>query len=142
MDAVLARERGQIPTWHERSSQRRCLGYARCEEAEPRILCTRFRLEPRQRVLVLADLWLIPRHQHMGLSRGYDSDVLRGDPAARSFSVVYLKAGRVIALDCVNAIKDFVGGRTLVAAAAQVDPERLADPALSLRELTESAALP
>ncbi|WP_454648689.1 oxidoreductase C-terminal domain-containing protein [Bradyrhizobium liaoningense] len=31
----------------------------------------------------------------------------------RSFSVVYLKSGRIIALDCVNAIKDYVQGRAL-----------------------------
>ena len=36
-------------------------------------------------------------------SLGHDATVLRGDPATRSFSVVYLKGGRVIALDCVNA---------------------------------------
>ena len=28
-----------------------------------------------------------------------------GDPTTRSFSVVYLRAGRVIALDCVNATR-------------------------------------
>ena len=50
------------------------------------------------------------RLQTVGLSTGYDATVTRGDPAARSFSVIYLKQGRVIALDCVNAVRDYVQG--------------------------------
>ena len=41
--------------------------------------------------------------QTAGLSLGYDSTIVRGDPAQAKFSVVYLKEGRVIALDCVNS---------------------------------------
>ena len=52
--------------------------------------------------------------QTVGLSTGYDNAVMRGDPATRSFSVVYLKEGRVIALDCVNNVRDYVQGRKLV----------------------------
>ncbi|MBA4355618.1 MAG: pyridine nucleotide-disulfide oxidoreductase, partial [Novosphingobium sp.] len=44
--------------------------------------------------------------QTVGLSTGHDNAVLRGDPATRSFSVVYLKGGKVVALDCVNMVKD------------------------------------
>ncbi|MBK7284874.1 MAG: FAD-dependent oxidoreductase, partial [Sphingomonadales bacterium] len=39
--------------------------------------------------------------QTVGLSTGHDDVVMRGDPATRSFSLVYLRQGRVIALDCV-----------------------------------------
>jgi 3-phenylpropionate/trans-cinnamate dioxygenase ferredoxin reductase subunit len=73
--------------------------------------------------------------QTAGLSLNYDATVLRGDPATRSFSVIYLKEGRVIALDCVNAMKDYVQGRKLVEAKAQVAPEALADTATPLKEL-------
>lgn len=73
--------------------------------------------------------------QTVGLSIGHDATVLRGDPATRSFSIVYLKAGRVIALDCVNAVKDYVQGRKLVETAATPDPARLADTATPLKEL-------
>jgi 3-phenylpropionate/trans-cinnamate dioxygenase ferredoxin reductase subunit len=52
--------------------------------------------------------------QTVGLSTGYDETVIRGDSRTRSFSVIYLKNGRVIALDCVNAAKDFAFGRKLV----------------------------
>ena len=73
--------------------------------------------------------------QTVGLSLGHDATVLRGDPALRSFSVVYLKQGRVIALDCVNAVKDYVQGRKLVEARATPDPTRLADATVLLKEL-------
>jgi len=75
--------------------------------------------------------------QTVGLSIGHDLAVVRGDVASRSFSVVYLKNGRVIALDCVNAVKDYVQGRKLVVEGKAVDVARLADPAVPLKELTD-----
>lgn len=73
--------------------------------------------------------------QTIGLSAGYDRALVRGDPASRSFSVVYLRGGRVIALDCVNSTRDFVQGRKLVTDRVSADPARLADPAVPLKEL-------
>lgn len=73
--------------------------------------------------------------QTVGLSAGHDQCVVRGDPAERSFSVLYLKQGGVIALDCVNATKDYVQGRALVMARAAIAPERLADAAVPLKEM-------
>lgn len=73
--------------------------------------------------------------QTAGLSIGYDETVLRGDPAARSFSVIYLKDGRVIALDCVNAMKDYVQGRKVVEARVSIAPELLADASVPLKEM-------
>ncbi|MBX9814093.1 MAG: pyridine nucleotide-disulfide oxidoreductase [Proteobacteria bacterium SG_bin5] len=73
--------------------------------------------------------------QTVGLSAGHDAAITRGDPGARSFSVVYLREGAVIALDCVNAVKDYVAGRALVAARARIDPALLADPGVALKGL-------
>jgi 3-phenylpropionate/trans-cinnamate dioxygenase ferredoxin reductase subunit len=73
--------------------------------------------------------------QTIGLSIGYDQVVVRGDPAARSFSVIHLKQGKVIALDCVNATKDYVQGRKLVETGAAIDPARLADTTVPLKEM-------
>ena len=75
------------------------------------------------------------RLQTAGLSVGYDQTIVRGKPADRSFSVVYLKAGRVIALDCVNMVKDYVAGRKLVEAGVSPDLARLADADVPLKEL-------
>ncbi|MEI9899332.1 MAG: oxidoreductase C-terminal domain-containing protein [Hyphomicrobium sp.] len=63
--------------------------------------------------------------QTAGLSFGHDQCVLRGSPATRSFSVVYLRAGRVIALDCVNATKDFIQGKAIVTGRVAADVLRL-----------------
>jgi len=73
--------------------------------------------------------------QTVGLSTGYDAAVMRGDPASRSFSLIYLKQGRVIALDCVNLVRDYVQGRTLVVEGKRPDPARLADTNIPLKEL-------
>ncbi|MEP9358252.1 FAD-dependent oxidoreductase [Sphingomonas sp. KR3-1] len=76
--------------------------------------------------------------QTVGLSTGHDQLVVRGDPATRSFSLLYLREGRVIALDCVNAVKDYVQGRKLVVEDLALDPAALADTATPLKALAAS----
>ena len=75
------------------------------------------------------------RLQTAGINLGYDRTVVRGDPADRSFSVVYLREGKVLALDCVNAVKDYVQGRKLVEAGAKPDLAALADRSVVLKDL-------
>ena len=75
------------------------------------------------------------RLQTVGISSGYETTVVRGSPEARSFSVLYLRGGQVIALDCVNATKDYVQGRKLVVEGARIDPALLADATKPLKEL-------
>ena len=78
--------------------------------------------------------------QTVGLSTDHDAALLRGDPASRSFSVVYLRRGQVVALDCVNMVKDYVQGRKLVEAGFKPDDlDRLVDPAVPLKELLTEA---
>lgn len=79
------------------------------------------------------------RLQTAGLSAGHDACVLRGDPGQRSFSLVYLKQGRVVAIDCVNATKDFIQGKALVANRVEPDINRLMDVSTPLRELARSS---
>ncbi|MES2044683.1 MAG: FAD-dependent oxidoreductase [Pseudomonadota bacterium] len=75
--------------------------------------------------------------QTVGLSIGHDATVVRGDPASGSFSVLYLRYGRIIALDCINAVKDYVQGHRLVVEAMSPDPAALADIATPLKELAD-----
>ena len=75
------------------------------------------------------------RLQTAGLSVGYDHTVLRGNPDERSFSVISLKGGRMIALDCVNMVKDYVQGRKLIEAGVHPDLAQLADAGVALKEL-------
>jgi 3-phenylpropionate/trans-cinnamate dioxygenase ferredoxin reductase component len=70
----------------------------------------------------------------VGLSQGYDEAITRGSPSARSFSVCYLRAGELIAIDTVNAPKDQMAARKLVAAHARPDRGKVADSTISLRD--------
>ena len=81
------------------------------------------------------------RLQTVGLTLGFDQEVIRGDPATRSFAVIYLRQGQVIALDCVNSVKDYAQGRKLVEARFKPDePERLADAAVLLKDMLAAAS--
>jgi 3-phenylpropionate/trans-cinnamate dioxygenase ferredoxin reductase subunit len=73
--------------------------------------------------------------QTAGLWTGADEMVMRGDPAARSFAVFYLKEGRVLAVDAVNAGPEFIVGKKLAAAAARVAPAVLADKSISMKDI-------
>lgn len=73
--------------------------------------------------------------QTVGLSLGHDAEVIRGSVEERSFSVVYLREGRVIALDCVNRTRDYAQGRKLVEARVQVSPQLLADSGVNLKDM-------
>lgn len=75
------------------------------------------------------------RLQTVGLSMGHDQTILRGDPASRSFSVLYLHGGKLIALDCVNAVKDYVQGKAHILSGATLDQAQLADPSRPLKEV-------
>ena len=75
------------------------------------------------------------RLQTAGLSMDYDTTVLRGDPAERSFSVIYLRDGVVIAVDAVNRTKDYAQGGKLVKNRVQVDPEVLMNTEVPLKEM-------
>ncbi|SHN64167.1 NAD(P)/FAD-dependent oxidoreductase [Erythrobacter sanguineus] len=74
--------------------------------------------------------------QTAGLSLGFDQTVLRGDPEARKFTVVYLKDGKPIAFDCVGTMKDYVQARKLLESMpGRIDPALLADPDVALKDL-------
>ena len=75
------------------------------------------------------------RLQTVGLSHGHDTAVVRGRCETRSFSIVYLKQGRVIALDCVNMPRDFTQGRRLILQRASPEPAQLADSEVPLKSL-------
>ncbi len=79
------------------------------------------------------------RLQTIGLSIDHDSEIVRGDPETRSFSVIYLKQGKVVALDCVNMTKDYVQGKALVVGDMVIAPELLTDTTRTLKEIVAEA---
>jgi 3-phenylpropionate/trans-cinnamate dioxygenase ferredoxin reductase subunit len=70
----------------------------------------------------------------IGIGQGYDAVVMRGDPATHAFSACYLRGGELIAVDSVNSPKDQMAARKLIAARARPNPDRLADPAVPLKD--------
>jgi 3-phenylpropionate/trans-cinnamate dioxygenase ferredoxin reductase component len=70
----------------------------------------------------------------VGLSQDYDRQVLRGDPASRSFSVCYLKGSELLAVEAVNHSKDYMAARKLIADRTPLQADRLADGSLALKD--------
>ena len=73
--------------------------------------------------------------QTVGLSTGFDEYLVRGNPDKAQFSVVYFKDEKVIALDCVNATKDYVQGRKIVAEGLSLNRDELANPEIPIKEV-------
>ncbi len=73
--------------------------------------------------------------QIAGLSQGYDQTIIRGDPAERSFSCLYLNEGRLIAVDAINKPKDFVQSKKLIADRAVIDASLLANSTVEMKEM-------
>lgn len=72
--------------------------------------------------------------QMVGIADGYDDQVVRGDIASDSFAVLYLKEGAIISATTVNRPQDFTLARRLVAGRWRVDPAKLMDESISLKE--------
>ena len=70
----------------------------------------------------------------VGINQGYDTVVVRGTPETRAFSVCYLRAGELIAIDSVNRPKDQLAARKLIAARARPLLDRLADAETPLKD--------
>lgn len=82
------------------------------------------------------------RLQTLGLSQGCDEVVVRGRPEGRSFSVVYLRDGCVQAIDCVNAVKDYVQARSWILDQRRPLRASLQDPSIPLKSIDEDPAPP
>ena len=59
--------------------------------------------------------------QIAGMGDPEDELILRGDPAHRSFSALHLRAGRLVAIDCVNRGADFLAAKKLIAERRPLD---------------------
>lgn len=75
----------------------------------------------------------------VGLSQGYDQLVLRGSPDAGAFCAFYLKGRRVLAVDTVNRVPDFMVAKRLVGERIEVEADRLADETIPLKSLLPAA---
>jgi 3-phenylpropionate/trans-cinnamate dioxygenase ferredoxin reductase subunit len=73
--------------------------------------------------------------QSVGVVQGYDELVIRGDVAALSFSVFYMRDGIVRSVFGLNRGKDVSIGRRMVVDRFAADPELLRDPSTNLRRM-------
>jgi 3-phenylpropionate/trans-cinnamate dioxygenase ferredoxin reductase subunit len=73
--------------------------------------------------------------QIAGVGDPDDELILRGGPATRAFSCLHLRAGHLVAIDCVNRGADFLAAKKLIAERRPIDRARAADPEIRLGEL-------
>ncbi len=73
--------------------------------------------------------------QFAGLAFDIDDVVVRGDPASAKFAVFHLKGDVIQAVEAVNAPAEFMGGRQLIGQRRPISRARLADTAVSMKEV-------
>ena len=73
--------------------------------------------------------------QMVGLSRGYDEVVTRGDLAKPAFSAFYFRADRLLAVDSLNRISDHMQAKRLLDHGVSPTPAQAADPLFELPSL-------
>lgn len=78
--------------------------------------------------------------QIAGLSHGYDQIVVRGAPDSEQFSVLYYAAGRLIAVDAINAARDFMVVRKLLGEGGTIPADIAGDTSRSLKDLASVSA--
>ncbi|MEV2233278.1 FAD-dependent oxidoreductase [Streptomyces phaeochromogenes] len=74
--------------------------------------------------------------QYAGHHASADAMVWRGDPAGPSWSVCWLREGRLVAVLAVGRPRDLAQGKRLIEAGAPMDSGLLSDPALPLKGAT------
>jgi 3-phenylpropionate/trans-cinnamate dioxygenase ferredoxin reductase subunit len=74
--------------------------------------------------------------QIAGVGLPGDAHVVRGDPAARSFAVFHLRDGVIAAVEAVNAAPEYMMGRRFIQGRVRIAPERLADRAIPMKEMS------
>jgi 3-phenylpropionate/trans-cinnamate dioxygenase ferredoxin reductase subunit len=69
-----------------------------------------------------------------GVVRPGTDVVRRGDPETGRFALFHLRDGIPVAVESANAAPEFMAGKKWIGAGTPVDPGRLADPGIALRD--------
>ena len=75
------------------------------------------------------------KYQFAGVPFDVDEILLRGDPASGRFAVFHLAGDVIHAVEAVNAPAEFMAGRQLIGQRRPISRSRLADPAVSMKEV-------
>jgi len=75
------------------------------------------------------------KYQFAGVPFDIDEIIVRGDPATAKFAVFHLAGDVIHAVEAVNAPAEFMAGRKLIGQRQPISRLRLADPAVSMKEV-------
>ena len=75
------------------------------------------------------------KYQFAGVPFDVDDVLVRGDPATAKFAVFHLKGDLIQAVEAVNAPAEFMAGRQLIGQRRPISRARLADTAISMKEV-------
>jgi 3-phenylpropionate/trans-cinnamate dioxygenase ferredoxin reductase component len=78
--------------------------------------------------------------QIAGLPDGADRQVVRGDVENEAFAVFHLAGDRIVCVEAVNAPAEFMAGRLMISRGQAVNAVRLADQAVSMKEVAAAQA--
>jgi len=73
--------------------------------------------------------------QMAGLSQGFDQQVIRGNLADDKFSVLYYREGRIVAVDAVNDVSDYMAVRRALTAGQNIPADLAADSSVALKTI-------
>jgi 3-phenylpropionate/trans-cinnamate dioxygenase ferredoxin reductase subunit len=77
--------------------------------------------------------------QIAGYPFGADRVLVRGDVTAASFALFHMKGAQIQAVEAVNAPAEFMAGRQLIGNRKAVDPQKLTDTRISMKEVAADA---
>ncbi|MBO9500947.1 FAD-dependent oxidoreductase [Brevundimonas sp. A19_0] len=75
--------------------------------------------------------------QMAGLADGADRKVVRAVADGAALAVFHLAGDRLLCVEAINAPAEFMGGRLLIGKATPVDPDKLADPTVSMKAVAK-----
>ena len=75
------------------------------------------------------------RLQSAGLNMDADDIIVRGKTGSTPFCAIYTRKGQIIAIDAINAPRDFMAARKLIQQGSKPDRESLVDASIPLKSL-------
>ena len=76
--------------------------------------------------------------QIVGMSTGYDTVVIRGEPDSKKFAVFYLKGNKLLAVDAINSAREFMLAKKLLAKGVEFDIDELKDMSRPFKEIAQA----
>jgi len=73
--------------------------------------------------------------QYAGYHGGAERLLWRGDPASATWAACWLASGRLVAILTVDRPRDLIQARRLIASAAPIDPARITDPDIPIKDV-------